>query len=144
MNINRQLILTMIYYPKKSSKRKRWNFSHRHKNVFFKYFAGMAQTVRSRVRVQPMLVFTCSNMWIIEARLPFWLSKWSAGVAPRGESWGIHCMQVRKQACRHPFWLWNPGQTSPEVKSKSRVSVAPQKRTCVLQKFLKKIKIFQN
>ena len=43
----------------------------------------------------------------------------------------------RKKACnRYPSWLWNPGQTSPEVQN--RGISGPTKRTRVLQKFNKK------
>ena len=49
---------------------------------------------------------------------------------PRGQQvshqrwiWGIHCMQVKD-----PPWLWNPGQTSPEVQNRG-INV-PTKRTC--------------
>ena len=52
--------------------------------------------------------------------------------------WGIHCVQLIKSTqARDPPWLWNPGQTSPEVQT--RVISGPTKRICVLQKnFLRK------
>ena len=49
--------------------------------------------------------------------------------------WGIVGRQESVQA-RNPPWLWNPGQTSPEVQNRS-IS-GPTKRTHVLQKFIKK------
>ena len=47
-------------------------------------------------------------------------------------------LHVGDEACKrgNPSWLWNPGQTSPD--SKILVSVAPTKRTDVLQKLKKK------
>ena len=46
--------------------------------------------------------------------------------------------QARKHAKRDPLWLWNPGQTSPEVQN--RGISGPTKRTCALQFFFKKFK----
>ena len=42
------------------------------------------------------------------------------------------------EACKQGnlHWIWNPGQTSPEVQN--RVSMAPQKRTDVLPFFSEK------
>ena len=40
---------------------------------------------------------------------------------------GIHCTQATKHA-RDPPWLWNPGETSPEVQN--RDISGPTKRKC--------------
>ena len=53
--------------------------------------------------------------------------------------WGLAHKQESMQA-RNPPWLWNPGQTSPEVRN--RGISGPTKRTRVLQKFKKKEKKF--
>ena len=49
----------------------------------------------------------------------------------------VACRQESVQA-RNPPWLWNPGQTSPEVQN--RGASGPTKRTYVLQKFKKEKK----
>ena len=58
----------------------------------------------------------------------------SAGAAP---GVNLRITQVRKHE-RDPPWLWNPGQTSPEVQN--RGINGPTKRTYVLQKCFKKRK----
>ena len=72
-----------------------------------------------------------------------------AGVAPEVNLRNLLCAGEEARKRGNPPWFWNPGQTSPEVqsrgisetqgrrhqKSKTGVSVAPQKGTCVLQKF---------
>ena len=63
-----------------------------------------------------------ASMWIRTARPPCRLPKgWQ--VSHQRWIWGFHCTQVTKWG--DPPWLWNPGQTSPDVQN--RVSVAPQK-----------------
>ena len=59
----------------------------------------------------------------------------------RGESQEFIAHRWQSMQARDPPWLWNPGETSPEVEN--RVSVAPRKRTYVLQKlfFKKKQKV---
>ena len=61
-----------------------------------------------------------------------------AGVESEVNLW----IKARKHARGAP-WLWNPGQTSPEVQN--RIISGPTKRTCVLQNFFKKywIKLFR-
>ena len=58
----------------------------------------------------------------------------STGVAPEVN---VRITQVRKHA-RDPHWLWNPGQTSPEVQN--RGISGPTKRAYGLQKFFEKKK----
>ena len=53
--------------------------------------------------------------------------------------WGSH---MRENMQRDPPWLWNSGQTSPEVHN--RGISGPRKRTCVLQKFFKKSLSFRS
>ena len=67
--------------------------------------------------------------------LPCWLSKRSAGVAPEVNLRNPLCAgeEVCKQG--NPPYLWNTGQTSPEVQN--RGISGPTKRTYVLQIFLK-------
>ena len=57
----------------------------------------------------------------------------------RGESQEFIACRWQSMQARDPPWLWNPGQTSPEVQNIA-ISV-PTKRTDVLQNFLKKKKI---
>ena len=61
-----------------------------------------------------------------------------AGVAPEVNLRNPLC--AGEEACKwgNPPWLWNPGQTSPEVQN--RGISGPTKRTCVLQKIFKKKK----
>ena len=47
----------------------------------------------------------------------------SAGVAPEVN---LRITQAKKHAKRDPPWLWNPGQTSPEVQNSG--TVAPRKK----------------
>ena len=58
----------------------------------------------------------------------------SAGVTPEVN---LNTTQVRKHT-RDPPWLWNPGQTSPEVQNKRDISDLT-KRTYILQKPFKKL-----
>ena len=60
-------------------------------------------------------------------------SRQSSGVEPVVN---LKITQARKYAKRDPSWLWNPGQTSLEVQT--RGISGPTKRTCVLQKTLRK------
>ena len=61
----------------------------------------------------------------------------SAGVTPEVNLRNSLC--AGEEACKrgNPPWLWNPGQTSPEVQN--RGISGPTKRTYVLQKLKKKI-----
>ena len=59
-----------------------------------------------------------------------------AGVTPEVNLRNPLCTgeEARKQG--NPPWLWNPGQTSPEVQN--RGISGPTKRTCTLEKLKKK------
>ena len=61
-----------------------------------------------------------------------------AGVAPEVNLRNPLCTDEEARKWGNPPWLWNPGQTSPEVQNRGISS--PTKRTCVLQKFFKKKK----
>ena len=54
----------------------------------------------------------------------------------RGESQEFIARRWQSTQARDPPWLWNPGETSPEVQN--RGISGPTKRTYVLQKFKKK------
>ena len=56
----------------------------------------------------------------------------------RGESQEFIARRWQSTQVRHPPWLWNPGETSPEVQK--RGISGPMKRTNVLLKFKKKEK----
>ena len=76
---------------------------------------------------------TAASMWVKVAQLPYWPSR-GRQVLHQRWIWGIACRQESMQAS--PPWLWNPGQTSPEVQT--GVSVAPQKGHVSSKKFKKK------
>ena len=59
-----------------------------------------------------------------------------AGVAPEMNLRNLLCTGEEAGKRGNPPWLWNPGQTSPEVQN--RGISGPAKRTCVLQKNFKK------
>ena len=61
-----------------------------------------------------------------------------ASVAPEVNLRNPLCAGEEARKWGNPPWLWNPGQTSPEVQN--RGISGPTKRTCVLQKFKKKKK----
>ena len=56
-----------------------------------------------------------------------------AGVTPEVNLRNLLCEGEEAHKWGNPPWLWNPGQTSPEVQN--RGISGPTKRTCVLQKF---------
>ena len=93
---------------------------------------------QSRVQTPQMLVDIWSeSMWIKKAQLPSW--------PPGGQQvlhqrwiWGIHCMQAMKHASKGSSQLWNQGR-HPK-KSKTGVSVVPQKGLMSFKKFEKKKK----
>ena len=82
----------------------------------------------------PMPVDTSVGMWIKKAWLPCW-SLYSQQVSQQRWIWGIAHRQESVQV-RNPYWLWNSGQTSPEVQNRGISGLT--KRTYVLQKFYMK------
>ena len=62
----------------------------------------------------PMLVDTYASTWIKKG-LAMLTSTQSAGVTPEVN---VRITKVRKHAKRDPPWLWNKGQTSPEVQNR--------------------------
>ena len=75
-------------------------------------------------------LYKCASMWIKKAPLQCWPLR-GQQVLHQGWISRIHCTQARD-----PPWLWNPRQNSSEVQNRG-INV-PGKRTCVLQKNLKK------
>ena len=86
--------------------------------------------VGSNPKPPPMFVDTFASMWI--NIYVYTVSR----SCTRGESQEFIAHGWQSTQVRDPPWLWNPGETSPEVKN--RGISGPTKRTYVLQKFLKK------
>ena len=92
--------------------------------------AGVAEWFTAPCCVRPpMLVDTSASTWIKKAWLPCW-PLYSQQVLHQRWIWGSPKWESMQ---RDPPWLWNPGQTSPEVQN--RGISGPRKRTYVLQKF---------
>ena len=68
--------------------------------------------------------------WIKNAQLPMLTSIQSAGVTPEVSLRNRLRAGEKARKRGNPLWLWNSGQTSPEVKN--RGISGPTKRTCVL------------
>ena len=78
----------------------------------------------------PTNAYTCGSMWIKETLLQYWLSR-GKQVSHQRWAWGIHCMKMTRHASEGSILTWNPGQTPPEVQTKS-IS-GPTKITKVLK-----------
>ena len=89
--------------------------------------ASLAQSAKRLSNLNSNLTNACTQVCGWNSLAAMLAAKSSAGVTPEVNLRNLLQTgdEARKQG--NPPWLWNPGQMSPEVQNKTRVSVAPQK-----------------